>query len=140
MRRIFWDSMMLIYFLENHPQFGDRVRTVFVESVERGDQLMTSWLNVAELLAGTHRPEAKEKSEALHNALKNLPIHKLAFDERCSEHFGQLRARKVGIADSIHLSCAAAADVDLFLTNDKALYKLHVPGIKFIAGLDSGLI
>ncbi len=35
--------------------------------------------------------------------------------------------------------CAGAAGVDLFLTHDKDLQKMHVPGIHFIAGLDGNV-
>jgi predicted nucleic acid-binding protein len=45
----------------------------------------------------------------------------------------------VSPADAIHLACAAARGVDLFLTHDDALRKLIVPGIPFIAGIDGKL-
>ena len=55
--------------------------------------------------------------------------------------FGRLRAKhRTSAADTIHLACAAVAGVDLFLTNDKDLVKLHVPGIKFIANFMSDVL
>ena len=44
------------------------------------------------------------------------------------------------VFDSIHLAYAAIAGVDLFITNDKDLPKLHFPEIKFIAGQDTNLL
>jgi len=46
---------------------------------------------------------------------------------------------KQGIAspDAIHLACAAQAGIGLFLTNDNDLIEKMVPGIQFIAGLDT---
>jgi hypothetical protein len=38
--------------------------------------------------------------------------------------------------DAIHLGTAAEAKTDLFVTNDKQLQRLTIPGISFIAGLD----
>jgi predicted nucleic acid-binding protein len=39
-------------------------------------------------------------------------------------------------ADAIQLACAAHFGVDLFITNDKQLHKLDVPGIGFITPLE----
>jgi predicted nucleic acid-binding protein len=49
---------------------------------------------------------------------------------------------KPGISapDAIHLACAAHGHIDLFLTNDHDLVGKVVPGIQFIAGLDSNLL
>lgn len=42
-------------------------------------------------------------------------------------------------ADAMQLACAASAGTDLFLTNDRKLVGKIVPGIQFVAGLDSNL-
>jgi hypothetical protein len=39
-------------------------------------------------------------------------------------------------ANAIHLATASASGVDLFLTHDKKLQRLSIPGVPFIAGLD----
>lgn len=55
--------------------------------------------------------------------------------------FSQLRAHhKLGVADSIHLACAASAGIDLFLTGDKQLIRLDVPGIQFIADFMTSIL
>jgi hypothetical protein len=43
-------------------------------------------------------------------------------------------------ATVVHLACAASAETDLFLTNDKNLVGKIIPGIQFIAGIDSNII
>jgi predicted nucleic acid-binding protein len=83
----------------------------------------------------------KHKHAALAAKVRQLfdsgGIEMLPFDRQAAELFAQLRSTaNVAPADAIHLACAAAAGVDLFLTHDKNLHKLHVPGIQFIAGLD----
>ena len=40
----------------------------------------------------------------------------------------------------LHLACAAEARVDLFLTHDKRLAKKIIPGIQFIATLDTDIL
>jgi len=47
---------------------------------------------------------------------------------------------KIPSADAIHLACAATAGTDFFLTNDNNLVGKVVPGIQFIAGLDSNVL
>jgi predicted nucleic acid-binding protein len=55
--------------------------------------------------------------------------------------FAEIRGRAGIISgDAIHLACAAEARVDLFLTHDKRLAKKIVPGIQFIATLDTNIL
>ena len=52
----------------------------------------------------------------------------------------ELRANHgVKALDALHLSIAATSGVDLFLTHDRRLHKLVVPGLPFIAGLETDL-
>jgi hypothetical protein len=46
----------------------------------------------------------------------------------------------ISSGDAMHLACAAEARVDLFLTHDKTLAKKIVPGIQFIATLDTNIL
>lgn len=48
--------------------------------------------------------------------------------------------RKLKIADSIHLACAASAGMDLFLTGDAQLAGIHVPGIQFVAAFQTTML
>jgi len=57
-----------------------------------------------------------------------------------AEHYADIRAgNRVSPADAIHLASAAEADVNLFLTHDHRLRGLVIPGIHFIAGMDTDL-
>ena len=65
----------------------------------------------------------------------------LPFDAAAAERYAEIRAQhRTTPADSIHLACAAAAGVDLFLTNDIKLARLNILGIQFIAGLDAPVL
>jgi predicted nucleic acid-binding protein len=65
----------------------------------------------------------------------------LPFDQGAVAPFSHLRSReKARIADAIHLACAASAVIDLFLTGDKQLTRLDVPGIQFIADFNSPIL
>jgi len=64
----------------------------------------------------------------------------LPFDLEAAEAYSRIRAEhNVSPADAIHLACAVQARVELFLTNGRQLGRLHIPGIHFIASLDTNL-
>ena len=134
MSRVFWDAMMFIYLLENHPVFADPVREVLARSRKRNDILLTSYLSLAEALVGT--PQGSPKADVLRSAIPKMGFGFVAFDGDAVEPFRRLRT-DFGLRppDSMHLACAAAVKTDLFLTNDSQLLKkqIHVPGIQFIA-------
>ena len=52
MSRVYWDSMVFVYWLENHPQYAPRAEHIFRSMQSRGDQLCTSYLTMGEVLAG----------------------------------------------------------------------------------------
>ena len=63
------------------------------------------------------------------------------FAVETADHYARIRgSTKIASPDAIHLACAASAGTDLFLTNDKNLVGRVIPGIQFIAGLDSNII
>ncbi len=141
MSRIYWDTMLFIYWLEEHPTYVDRLRQILARMEARGDQLCSSAFGVGELLAGAMRRGDRELADAIRQAMQPPHVELLPFDARTAEHFGEIRARcRTSPADSIHLACAAAAGVDLFLTNDTGLMRLDVRGIRFIAGLDAPVL
>ena len=39
MSRIYWDTMLFIYWLEEHPTYVDRLRQILARMEARGDQL-----------------------------------------------------------------------------------------------------
>ena len=141
MSRIFWDSMLLIYLLEDHPVFAARTRHLLVRARQRGDLLHTSYLALGEVLAGAEKSVPPLKEPALLATLNEMGFKFLPFDSGAVAPFSRLRAReRLKIADSIHLACAASAGIDLFLTGDKQLTKLDIPGIQFIAEFNTPLL
>jgi predicted nucleic acid-binding protein len=141
MSRIFWDSMLFIYLLEDHPTFSPRVQHLLARSRRRGDSLYTSYLALGEIIAGAEKSPQPQKTIAMRASMQQMGFSYLPFDEGAVTPFISLRAKlKLKIADSIHLACAASAGIDLFLTGDKQLVKLDVPGIQFIADINTPLL
>lgn len=137
MSRIYWDSMIFIYWVENHPEFASRVEHILQSMLGRGDRLCASYLCLGEVLTGPLKHKHTALAAKVRQLFDNGGIEILPFDRKAAERFAQLRASgNVSPADAIHLACASASGVDLFLTHDRNLHRLRVPGIQFIAGLD----
>jgi uncharacterized protein len=65
----------------------------------------------------------------------------IPFTSETADLYGQIRGSlRISSADAIHLACAASAGTDLFLTKDRSLVGKVIPGIQFIAGLDSNIL
>jgi predicted nucleic acid-binding protein len=138
MSRIFWDSMLFIYLLEDHPAFSSRARQLLARARQRGDSLYTSYLALGEVLAGVEKSRDPHKAKVMRQTLDEMGFNYLPFDDGAVSPFSRLRGKqKVRIADAIHLACAASAGIDLFLTGDGELTKLDVPGIQFIADFNN---
>lgn len=140
MSRIYWDTMLFIYWLEDHPKFGARVEEVYSRMRVRNDRLITSSFTFGEILAGLHRRCSGEAAAGIRDRLQSVVSEVVPFGLATANLYAHIRGElNLSPADSVHLACAAEADTDLFLTNDKTLAGKFVPGIQFIASLDSQL-
>jgi predicted nucleic acid-binding protein len=141
MSRIFWDSMIAVYLLEDHPVFAPRVLHILERSLRRNDLLFTSYFALGEVLAGAEKSPNPDKTNQVQAALSEIGFSYLPFDQGAVRPFSRLRAKeKLKVADCIHLACAASAGIDLFLTGDRQLLKLDVPGIQFIADFNTPIL
>ena len=141
MSRVYWDTMLFVYWLEDHPKFAPRVREIHDSMEQRQDVLCTSAFALGELLVGPYKVKAGDIAQAIREYFKTSAIELLPFDAQTAELYARIRAdHNVSPADAIHLATAAQANVHLFLTNDRRLSRLTVPGIHFIAGLDTNLL
>ena len=141
MSRIYWDSMMFIYWLEDSPEFADRVANIRSRMQERGDELITSAFTFAEVLAGVYRKGGPPLTDKTSRQLESTVSEVIAFDKETAGHYAQIRGSlSIAAADAIHLACAAQARADLFLTNDRDLVGKFIPGIQFVVGIDTSLL
>lgn len=142
MSRIYWDTMLFIYWLEANPNFGKRVDAIWSRMQERDDQLIAGALALGEVLAGAYKRGADiQRIQDVRVAFESAVSEVIPFTAETADLFGKIKGRwKIPSADAIHLACAAQAGTDLFLTNDKSLVGKVIPGIQFIAGIDSTLL
>jgi len=141
MSRIYWDSMLFIYWLDDNPHFAKRVAFIHTRMTERRDELITSAVTVGEVLAGVYRKGPASRAEEVCGALLSLVSEVVPFTVETADRYARIRgSTNISSPDAIHIACAASARTDLFLTNDKNLVGKIVPGIQFIAGIDSNVL
>lgn len=136
MSRIFWDTNIFIYLFEDYGNLSRQTVAFREKMLSRGDQLLTSTLTVGEILV-----KPLERSDAVlcgkyETAIANSAIT-VPFDINAARIYASLRSdRFLRPPDAIQLACAAAARVDLFVTNDARLQGKHLDGIQFIVSLE----
>lgn len=137
MTRIFWDTNLFIYLFEDYGSHSKGVVSLLAKMEERGDELLTSAITMGEVLVQPWAAGDMDRCTQYENALRSHATI-VPFDIKASRSYAQLRAqpRKVSPPDAIQLACAAAAGVDLFLTNDVRLHGMRVDGIHFITSVD----
>ena len=141
MSRIYWDSMLFIYWLEENPQFSKRVGDIYSRMMARGDQLLTSSFALGEVLAGVYRRGRAQLAGEMRVQILELVSEVVGFTIETADRYAQIRGSLLlPAADAIHLASAAQTGSDLFLTNDKRLVGKFVPGIHFIASLDDDVL
>jgi predicted nucleic acid-binding protein len=89
--------------------------------LERGDLLLTGALTVGEVLVKPMEQKNARLAELYRAFFANQAVVTVV--------------PGISHADAIQLACAAAADTDLFITNDARLEKKTIRGIKFVTSL-----
>ena len=141
MSRIFLDTNLFVYLLEDEGQRGKRAAEIFNEISLRGDEVLTSALTLGELLVKPIEANDLALAERYRKAFRGPTVRVISFDETAAERYARIRKdRGIKAPDVIQLATAAAASCDLFITNDDRLTRVRVPGIHFIASMEKAPI
>lgn len=136
MSRIFWDTNLFIYLIEEKGSRFERVSQLASAMRERGDQLIASTLTLGELLVKPLRDD-NESLAASYKDLLSQHTSLVALDLDAAGIYARIRQdRSIKSPDAIQLACAARARVDLFITNDARLSGKIIDGIQFIVPLE----
>ena len=140
MSRVFWDSNLFIYLLEDYGALSKQVASLRQRMVTRNDQLYTSTLTLGEVLV---KPLEKGNSTLQRRFEGELRASAtlISFNDEAARLYASIRRdRTLKAPDAIQLACAAQARVDLFITNDDRLSDKTVPGIQFIVSLQRAFL
>jgi predicted nucleic acid-binding protein len=136
MSKVFFDTNLFIYMFEGLEPFRSQVLGIRKRMIDRGDQIVTSAMTLGEILVKPTRLGQASLIDEYDRAIRST-TRVISFDPSVAWRYASLRAtHPLRNADAIQLACASHFGVDLFITNDKALHKLNVPGIGFIAPLE----
>jgi predicted nucleic acid-binding protein len=134
--KLFFDTNAFIYLLEDYEPFSSMVDAVWRRMIQRDDKLVTSAMTLGELLVKPTELGQASLIEQYDRTIRSR-AQVIAFDASVASRYASLRStHNIRNADAIQLACAAHFGVDLFVTNDKRLHRLDVPGIGFIAPLE----
>ena len=135
MSRIFWDTNIFIYLFEDFGEFSKAAASLRTRMLTRGDQLLTSTLTVGEILVKPMEEGDSKLCGKYEEAIAKTALL-VPLDAKTAKIYASLRCdRALRAPDAIQLACAAAAGVDLFITNDARLQGRQVDGIHFIVPL-----
>ena len=126
------DTVIFIYFIEEHPQFLRVIEPLFREVDEGRVQLITSALTLLEVLVVPYRTGDQllaARYESILTRSRGVRIADLSRDHLRAA--AQLRAKTgVKTPDSLQLVAALSAGCTAFLTNDRELPTL--PGLRIL--------
>ena len=136
MSRVFWDTNLFIYLFEDYGPLSKTTAALRTKMLARGDQLLTSTLTLGEILVKPTEQGDMQLCSRYETAITVAALI-LPFDAKAARIYASLRSdRALRPPDAIQLACAAAAGLDLFVTNDARLQRKQVDGIQFIVPLE----
>ena len=140
MSRIFWDTNLFVYLLEDKGELTEQVVALRERMVERSDELLTSTLTLGEILVkpteAGDETLVRRYEQSIAAAATVLPFNSAA----AAVFAGIRRDRSITLPDAIQLACASVAGVDMFITNDRRLSRQVVPGIHFIQSFANAVL
>ncbi len=140
MSKVFFDTNLFIYLVEDYGELSKRVAEVWENMKVRKDNLYTSTFTLAEVLVKPRSVDdtaGMDRFERLLAAAATL----IPFDEKAARKYAVVRQdQSIKPPDAIQLACAATVGIDLFITNDQRLSRKTVPGIHFITSLGNAYL
>ena len=136
--RLLIDTAPLVYFVEQHPQYVQRVTPIF-QALDVGTiQAVTSPITLAEALVQPYRQGQVPMQQAFINTItRGHHTRFVAIDDTLSREAAQLRSRyNLSLTDAFQVAVAMAAGCDAFLTNDYGLRRVSEVSIVIVDELE----
>ncbi len=115
---IYLDTNILVYLLENHPNYGMAIADTLRDRCDKGEALTSSTILITEFLAGS--PGGSISNLRAVPTLSFYPV-----DETVAVRAAELQKKHaLSIGDAIHLATAVEVGAKWFYTNDVRLAKI----------------
>ena len=137
MARVFWDTNLFIYLFEKNAEWSPRVIELRRKMLARGDELVTSYLTIGEIITKPRQLGNAMLERSYRNFFSSGAVELVAFGIDAATRYADIRSReRIRPADAIQLACASAAGTDLFVTNDNRLSGVVLSGVTFVTGIE----
>jgi predicted nucleic acid-binding protein len=141
MSRIFLDSNIFIYLIEDEGPRGRQASELVQRMSVRRDEVITSVLTLGEVLTKPIREGRHDLAEEYEHLLSSPGMDLAEFGRDAARLYASIRVDKtIKPPDAIQLAVAASVKCDLFVTNDQRLSRKVIPGIQFISALEYVII
>lgn len=122
-KKVYFDTNVLIYLIENHPDYHDKIVSLIAELDELGCTVITSELTLAECLVKPFAENDKQSQAVYKASVKNSDFMKVKpVTRKVLIEAARLRSVfKNKLPDSIHLTTALESGCDIFVGNDKKI-------------------
>ncbi len=124
--RIGLDTNLFIYFLEDHPRYGEWCASFF-DLIERGhNPAVTSTITLLELLVQPYREQKEELAQKIFALTSTYPqIEWVPVTMNVADRAAELRARyRLSTPDAIQLATAVVLKARRFYGNDRGLRRV----------------
>jgi len=129
------DSAPLIYYLEAHPLFFERLQPFFEALEKRRFEAITSTVTIVEALVHPLRFKRTKLVEAYREFFMAY-LHVTALSSSIAEKAALIRANhNLKSPDAIQIATALDQKADFFLTNDAKLSRLSQPQVLVLSDL-----
>lgn len=135
-KKVGLDSSVLIYFIEDHPQFGALAQKIF-ESIEMGrNEGVCSPLTLLEVLVQPYRKNDEERINQFYGLLTTYPhLTWMGLSVEIADVGAQLRAKyQLKTPDSILLATTVWSGGTGFIGNDTYLKRVTELDVLVLAG------
>lgn len=123
-QRLFLDTAPLVYFVEQNPEFIDRVEPIF-ERLDRDIISVVSSITLAECLVFPIKRGLTDLEKAFEEIMNSSRSEFIVTDREIAKLSATIRAKyNFQLPDSIQVATAISANCDAFLTNDIALRRV----------------
>jgi predicted nucleic acid-binding protein len=122
--RLFLDTAPVVYFVEQNPEFIDRVEPIFAR-LDLDIIGVVSAVTLAECLVFPIKRGLTDLEQAFEDVINSERVEFITTDREIAKLTATIRAKyNFQLPDSIQIATAIVSNCDAFLTNDVALKKV----------------